>query len=60
MFGELNVKEERMAALRNMNSKLEGKINEVMKKWEKVKLIEETSNQIQRKYKDMYEIIANL
>lgn len=56
----MSAKEERMTALRNMNLKLESKIAEVMKKMEKIKYIEETSNQIQKKYNELYEIIANL
>jgi hypothetical protein len=49
-----------MVALRNMNQKLETKISEIMKKWEKVKIVEETSSQILKKYKELYEIIAHL
>lgn len=57
---DISSKEERLVALRNMNIKLESKLSEVMKKWEKIKYFEETSNQIHKKYNDLYEIIANL
>ena len=49
-----------MSALRNMNIKLESKTSEIMKKWEKIKVLEETSTKIQKKYKKLYECIANL
>jgi hypothetical protein len=57
---EISSKEERLIALRNMNVKLESKLSEVMKKWEKIKYFEDASTQIQKKYNDLYEIIANL
>jgi len=43
-----------------MNIKLENKINEIMKKFGKIRILEETSSQIQKKYNDLYDIITNL
>ena len=47
-------------ALRSMNVKLENKIKELMKNCGKIRVLEETSTTIQKKYTDLYEIIANL
>lgn len=49
-----------MTALRNMNSKLKNEINKLMKKWGKIRILEETSSQIQKKFENLFEIISNL
>ena len=57
---EINYKEERLQALRQMNTKLEQKSSQILKKWETFRLFEEKSNQVSNNCNKLLEIIEDL
>jgi chromosome segregation protein len=57
---ELAYKEERLKAIRLMNSKLEQKSQQILKKFEAFRLFEEKSNELSANSQKMYEIIEDL
>lgn len=57
---ELNYKEERLQALRHMNTKLEQKSTQILKKWETFRLFEEKTSQVNSNCNKLLEIIEDL
>jgi chromosome segregation ATPase len=57
---EIAYKEERLQALRQMNTKLEQKSSQILKKWETFKLFEEKSNQVSNNCNTLLEVIEDL
>lgn len=60
LSADLSYKEERLKALRHMNTKLEQKSNQIVKKWEAFKLYEEKSNELSQNSQRMAEMIEEL
>jgi len=60
IISDLNYKEERLRALRHMNSKLEQKSNQILKKFEAFRLFEQKSIEISQNSQKMMDIIDDL
>ncbi len=60
VLAELAYKEERLKAIRLMNSKLEQKSQQILKKFEAFKLFEEKTNEMTANSQKMYEMIEDL